>query len=295
MKIAFLGLGKMGTAIAARLLTQNTVTVWNRSERATKELVEQGAIAATNSAEAVREADIVFTMLVDDAAHEDVLLEQGALDAMHKDAVLITLSTISVAFSEQLLKETESRTLRYVACPVFGRPNLAEQGKLFLIPAGDADSIEKARPVLEVFSRGIQIVGERAPAALAFKLGGNFLIASVIASLSEAAHTASAHQIAPELFLSTINAALFQSPFYEAYAKLLLKAPPQPAATFSLGAKDVRLFRQAAVIGGNDTPLADLLNEYFDAGLAEGRKDEDWASAWYAMSAKTLRPPPVAI
>lgn len=284
MNIAFLGLGKMGSAIVKHLLKQHNVTVWNRSPRAAEEMAAQGAAVAASPAQAARGAELMITMLMDDAAHEDVLFSQGALAALSNDAVLVTLSTISVGLAEKVALAASAARVGYVGCPVFGRPNVAEAGSLYLIAAGKREAVERARPALTTFSREVKVVGEHAPAAHAFKLCGNFLIAAVIASLSEAAHAAERHQIEASLFLATINEALFRSPFYETYSKLLLHVPQQAGATIALGEKDIRLFLEATVAAGGNAPLAALLEEQFQRGLAQGRGEQDWASGWYAMS-----------
>src|ERR1017187_10569134 len=150
MKIAFLGLGKMGRAIAGRLLASgHSLTVWNRTSGPEQELKAQGATLSASPAEAVHEAEVVMTMLFDDAAHETVLLDAGVIDAMRPDALHISLATISVALSERLTAEHTRRGHAFVAAPVFGRPNVAAEGRLWIVAAGEAGAIAKARPLLE--------------------------------------------------------------------------------------------------------------------------------------------------
>ena len=129
---------------------------------------------------------------------------------------------------------------------MFGRPNVAEEGKLWIVVAGADGSRRTARPLLEPLSRGISVVGKEPRQAHAVKLGGNFLISAMIHSLGEAFVYAEAQGIEPEVFLETVNSALFQSPFYAAYGKVMLHPPEQPGATIDLGAKDLRLLREAA-------------------------------------------------
>ena len=109
------------------------------------------------------------------------------------------------------------------------------------------------------------------------KLGGNFLISAMIHSLSEAFVYAAGQGIEPEIFFETVNSALFQSPFYAAYGKVMLHPPSEPGATIDLGEKDLRLLREAAA--GRDTrlSLADLMAEVFAEARAAGLAQEDWA------------------
>ncbi len=286
MKIGFLGLGKMGTPMAMRLLAAgHELSVWNRSEARTEPLLREGAIAAATPAEAELGADAVVTMLFDDAANEEVLFgDNGLLDALSPGALHISCSTISVALSERLTAEHAKRGIDFVAAPVFGRPEVAEQGRLWIVAAGTDEAIAKARPVLEPMSRGISVVGKEPRQAHAVKLGGNFLISAMIHSLSEAFVYADGQGIAPETFFETVNSALFQSPFYAAYAKVMLHPPEHPGATIELGAKDLRLLREAAASRNTQLSLADALAKVFAEARQSGLGKEDWAAGQYKMA-----------
>src|SRR5271165_5764347 len=237
MRIGFLGLGKMGTPMARRLIAAgHELAVWNRNEGRTEPLLREGAIAAGTPAEAELGADAVITMLFDDAAHEEVLFgANGLLDALDPGALHISCSTISVALSERLTAEHARRGQAFVAAPVFGRPNVAEEGQLWIVAAGSDDAVAAARPLLEPLSRGISVIGLEPRQAHALKLGGNFLISAMIHSLSEAFVYSAAQGIDPAVFLETVNSALFQSQFYAAYGKVMLHPPEQPGATIALG------------------------------------------------------------
>ena len=188
MRIGFLGLGKMGTPMALRLIAAgNELAVWNRSEGRTKPAIHEGAIAAGTPAEAELGADAVITMLFDDAAYEEVVFgPNGLMDALSPGGLHISCSTISVALSERLTVEYAKRGIEFVAAPVFGRPSVAEEGRLWVVAAGTEKAVDRARPLLEAFSRGITVVGQEPRQAHAVKLGGNFLISAMIHSLGEA-------------------------------------------------------------------------------------------------------------
>jgi 3-hydroxyisobutyrate dehydrogenase-like beta-hydroxyacid dehydrogenase len=291
MRIGFLGLGKMGAPMAKRLLgARHEVTVWNRNREKAEALAAEGAEIADTPAEAARAGDVVMTTLFDDAAHEEVLFgwkglpENGLLSALRPGALHISLSTISVALSERLTEEHARRGQAFVAAPVFGRPNVAKEGKLWIAAAGRDEAVARARPLLEPLSRGISVVGEQPRQAHALKLGGNFLISAMIHSLSESFVYAEAQGIAPEVFLETVNSALFQSPFYAAYGQVMLHPPEHPGATMELGAKDLRLLREAAKSRGIRMSLADDLAEIFAEAGREGLGGEDWAVGQYRMA-----------
>ncbi len=294
MRIAFLGLGKMGSAVARLLVDKGySLTIWNRTPAAAQPLEERGATVASSPAEAVHEAQAVFTMVHDDSALEDIFFKLGALDALPQGAVHVSLSTISVALAEKLEAEHSTRGHGFVGAPVFGRPDVAAEGKLWLAVAGLPDTLSEITPVLQVFSRGMTVVSDRPSLALVVKLGGNFLITAMIASLSEGITYAEAHGIDPALFLETVNNALFQSPFYANYGKVMLAPPAEAAATVELGVKDTRLFREAAKETATRTPLADIFQQQLNAAFDNGGAQDDWAAGYLKQirsEAKGLEP-----
>jgi 3-hydroxyisobutyrate dehydrogenase-like beta-hydroxyacid dehydrogenase len=293
MNIAFLGLGSMGTPMARHLLAAgHALTVWNRSPQRAQPLVDAGAIAAKTPSDAVQHASAVFTMLFDDAAHQEALFgpDTSVLDSLRSGALHIACSTISVALSQRLAAEHARRGQLYVAAPVFGRPNVAEEARLWIAAAGSDEAIAAARPLLEPLSRGISVVGAEPSQAHALKLGGNFLISTMIQSLAESFVYARSQGIDPEVFLETINSALFQSPFYAAYGKVMLHPPVVRGASMDLGAKDTRLLREAAAARGTRLSLADSLAEIFAAARSAGLAEEDWAVGQYKMAQRRSQP-----
>jgi len=286
VKIALLGLGQMGSGIAGCLLRgKQNLTVWNRTSAATGPLVDRGAAAAATAAEAVSNADIVFTMLTDDDATRDVVLgQQGFIESLKPDAVHVTLGTISVELARAITDAHHQRGQEHVGSPVFGRPQVAAEGKLWLATAGMSAVIDRIRPVLENFSRGLSVVGERPWQAHALKLGGNFMITSTIQMMAEAFVYAEAQEIDPATFIETINSALFQSAFIANYAKTILHPPEKPGATVALGIKDTRLFREAAGAKGLTLGLADYLADRLDKAKAAGWEEEDWAVGQFRVA-----------
>jgi 3-hydroxyisobutyrate dehydrogenase-like beta-hydroxyacid dehydrogenase len=286
MKFGFLGLGAMGTPMALRLIAAgHELSVWNRTEGRTKPLLREGAIAAATPAEAELGADAVITMLFDDEANEQVLFgPNGLLDALEPGALHVSCSTISVALSERLTAEHTRRGIDFVAAPVFGRPNVAAEGRLWIVVAGKDAAIQRARPVLEPLSRGISVIGSEPRQAHALKLGGNFLISAMIHSLGEAFVYAESQGIQPAVFLEAVNSALFQSPFYAAYSNVMLHPPEHAGATIALGTKDLRLLREAAASRKIRMSLADNLAEVFAQAQEAGLGDEDWAVGQYRMA-----------
>jgi len=285
MRIAFLGLGKMGSAVARHMLNAgHDLTVWNRTIAHADPLKALGAKVAESPSEAIAGCEVAFTMVMDDPALEAIAFESGAIKAIPPGSIHVSLSTISVALSNRLTEAHRATATHFAAAPVFGRPNVAEAGRLWTVTAGETQIIERIRPLLETFSRGVTVVSDKPSAAHALKLGGNFLITAMIASLSEGLVYAEALGIDPELFAQTINAALFQSPFYEAYSKIMFHPPEHPGGTIALGEKDIRLFRDAARSAHVKTELADLFEANFQNAIEAGMKNEDWAAGYYRFA-----------
>jgi 3-hydroxyisobutyrate dehydrogenase-like beta-hydroxyacid dehydrogenase len=286
MRVGFLGLGNMGTPMALRLIAAgHELSVWNRSEARSKPLIHEGAIAAATPAEAELGADAVITMLFDDEAYEEVLFgPNGLVDAFSAGGLHISCSTISVALSERLTVEYANRGIDFVAAPVFGRPHVAEEGRLWVVAAGAERAVNRARPLLEAVSRGITVVGKEPRQAHSVKLGGSFLISAMIHSLGEAFVFAARQGIEPEAFFEAINNALFQSPFCAAHANIMLHPPEHIGATLELGAKDLRLLREAAASRQTRLNLADKMAEIFSEARRIGLSGQDGAVDQYRMA-----------
>lgn len=290
-KIAFLGLGKMGAPIARLLLQQgHAVTLWNRHRDKADALASGSSRAAASPQDAVKGASVVFTMLSDDDATRTVLFgddrahESGFIDTLAPGAIHVTLSTISVTLARHITAAHQERRQHHIAAPVFGRPAVAGQGKLWIVTAGAAQPLEQVKPLLTAVSRGITVVSPEPWQAHALKLGGNLMITAMIQTLSEAFVYAEAQGIDPELFRQAVNSALFQSPLYESYGATMLHPAEPPGATVSLGIKDTRLAREAAAEAGIHLGLADYLAHVLERAKEAGFANIDWAVGQYRIA-----------
>lgn len=287
--IAFLGLGQMGAPMARLLLNHgHNVTLWNRTREKAESVAAGNARIAASPQEAVAGAGIVFTMLSDDAATEAVLFGEanhpGFIDALPANAIHITLSTIGVALARRITAAHQERGQHHVGAPVFGRPAVAEAGRLWIVASGEDAPLARVRPVLESVSRGLTIVSSEPWQAHALKLGGNLMITSMNQTLSEAFVFAESQGIPPALFHQAINNALFQSQLYENYGKTILNPPAIPGATVMLGIKDTRLAREAAAAAGVHMRLADYFAEVLHRAAKAGFANEDWAVGQYRIA-----------
>jgi len=281
MRIAFIGLGSMGLPMARHLLQAgHTMTVYNRTAARAEPLKQLAATVADGPATAARGAEVLITMLGDDGAVEAmVLADGGALAALPRGAIHVSMSTISPALSRRLSERHRASGQTYVAAPVFGRPEAADAKKLWVVAAGPAAAIERCRPLFEAMGQGTILAGEEPARANVIKLAGNFLLAAAIEALGEAFAFGRKHGIAAAELLDVVNGKLFRSPIYENYGKLIADERYEPAG-FKLryGLKDVRLTLAAAEEVAAPMPVASVIRDHYLSGVARGWQDIDWAA-----------------
>jgi 3-hydroxyisobutyrate dehydrogenase-like beta-hydroxyacid dehydrogenase len=281
MKIAFVGLGNMGAAMARHLLhAGHELTAWNRSAEKAEPLKADGAKVARSLGEAVNGVEIAITMLADDhAVEESVLHSDTVIDNLPKGATHISMSTISVALSRRLAEEHAKRGQKYMTAPVFGRPDAAAAGKLFIAAAGDKQVVEHCRPVLESIGQRVFVVGDKPEMANVVKLSGNFLIATVIESLGEAIALARKYDIDPHAYVDFLTNSLFAAPVYKTYGGLIADQKYKPAGfKMRLGLKDVRLALAAAEGVDAPLPIASLIRDHMLTAISRGMEEMDWSS-----------------
>ena len=280
MKVGFVGLGHMGSGMAASLLKAgHEVIVFNRTRAKAKPLIAQGAKVVDSVADACRES-AVLTMLANDHAVESLVLGKGRIiDSLPRGGIHISSSTISVALSEALAEAHAKAGQHFVAAPVFGRPDVAAAGRLFVIAAGSAGAIAAATPLLDAVGQKTFVVSETPKAANLVKLSGNFLIAVVIESLGEAMALVGKGGIDRHQYLDILYSTLFSAPVYKTYGALIADKKFSPAGFAApLGQKDIRLTLAAAEELCVPLPLASLLRDRFLTLMAHGGNELDWSA-----------------
>lgn len=280
MQVGFIGLGQMGRGMASNLLQAgHDVSVYNRSPGKAKELAVRGAREALSIAEACG-GDVVMTMLADDKAVEHVALaENGIIANLKKSAIHISSSTISVALSERLTAAHAKAGQRFVSAPVFGRPDMAAAGKLFIAAAGADEALKDCEPLLEAIGQRTIILSRTPSSANLVKLSGNFLIASVIESLGEAMALVGKGGIDLHAYVDLLTSTLFPAPVYKTYGGLIAGGKFEPAGFAApLGQKDIRLTLAAAEALQVPMPIASLLRDRFLSLMAHGGETLDWSA-----------------
>lgn len=280
MKIGFIGLGKMGSGMARNLLRAgHEVTAYNRTREKAEALSKDGVRVANSPADAARGAEAVITMLADDHAVSEVVFgEDGLASALGQNAAHISASTISVAFAKRLMEEHGRKGQRFVSACVFGRPEAAENKKLVVVAAGKAELLDRYAPIFEAIGRATFHAGGEPWQANAVKLCGNFMIASMIETFSEAFAALRKAGIEPHAFLDVMNE-LFGSPVYKNYGATIADEKFEPAGfALKLGLKDVRQVLEIAESFGAPMPFASIIRDRLISALANGQESLDWSS-----------------
>jgi 3-hydroxyisobutyrate dehydrogenase-like beta-hydroxyacid dehydrogenase len=280
MDVGLIGLGGMGTGMAKSLLRAgHCVTVYNRTQTRAEVLRADSATVAATVADACK-TGIVMTMLADDAALEaQVFGDGGILASLPRGGVHISCSTISVALSDRLTAVHSAARQEFISCPVFGRPDAAEGGRLAVVVAGPSQTIDRCKPLFESLGPKLLVVGEKPSLANVVKLSGNFLIASVLESLSEALAFARKSGVDAAMLLDFLTSTLFNAPVYKTYGGLIVEGNYDKVGfALPLGLKDVRLVLQAAETKNVPMPIASLVRDRFITAIARGNANKDWSA-----------------
>jgi 3-hydroxyisobutyrate dehydrogenase-like beta-hydroxyacid dehydrogenase len=270
----------MGSAMAANLVKAgHDVAVFNRNPEKGRPLLDLGAHQAASVAEACT-GEAVITMLADDAAAAHVALsDDGIVGKLRRGAIHISMSTISVALSKELAQAHAGAGQRFIAAPVFGRPEMAAAAKLFIVAAGDPAAIGACQPLFGAIGQKTISIGAEPSAANLVKLSGNFLLASAIEALGEAVALVGKAGIDRHAFVDLLTSTIFPAPAYKTYGDLIAGGNFQPAKFAApLGYKDIRLTLAAAESLRVPMPLGSLLRDRFLRLLAQGGDDLDWAA-----------------
>lgn len=277
MKIGWIGLGNMGSVMAPRALAAgHELVVYNRSRHKAQSLVDAGARFAETPAGAA-DAELVVTMLSDDGALREVLGPGGVLTALPAGSVHVSMSTISPALARELAASHAERGVGFVGAPVFGRPEAAAAGKLFILAAGEAAALAKCQPLFDFLSQKVLPLGNEPANAHLTKVLGNFMLLSSVELLAEALNVAHLSGLEPQALLEALTSSVFSAPFYASYGRLLVgqKFDGPAAFTVALAKKDLQLAITAAESAAAALPMATPLRDKLDALLAAGAGQQD--------------------
>jgi len=268
----------MGVGMAGRLVDAgHTLAVYNRTAQRGDKLRERGAVLAETPEAAARGAEVVFTMLADDPAVEHVVFAaDGILAAMDNNAVHVSASTISVSLARRLMAAHARAGQRYASAPVFGRPDAAAAGRLFVVAGGPDDVLAYLQPLFDAIGQRTYRMSADPSNANLVKLSGNFMLFAAIEALAESFALVRKAGVDVVAFKDLLTSSLFNAPVYHTYGDLLVTANDQNAGfTVPLALKDVRLAIAAAEALRVPMPVASLVHDAFVSAMARGYENRD--------------------
>jgi 3-hydroxyisobutyrate dehydrogenase-like beta-hydroxyacid dehydrogenase len=277
MKIGFIGLGAMGRAIAQHLIRGgHDVTVFNRTTGPAQELAKHGATVVANAEEACR-GEVVFSMLADDAALREVMIESGVIARLPERIIHVCMATISVPLARELASLHAAHGSAYVSAPCFGRPEAAVAGKLAIVAAGPEWAVGRVRPLFDLMGRKLFVFGEDPSRANVVKISANFYIAATIEVLAEAFALVRKHGIAPDAYFDFISGT-FECYLNRSYGSIIAEENFSPAGfRLALGLKDVNLALATGEEVNVALPTASLIRNQMLTAMAKNYGDMDWA------------------
>jgi 3-hydroxyisobutyrate dehydrogenase-like beta-hydroxyacid dehydrogenase len=280
-RIGFIGLGSMGAPMARNLLKAGyDLRVYNRDSKKADPLVKEGAKRGDHPADVVEPGGIVITMLANDDALESVTLgEHGIVEHLGPRGVHISMSTVSPAIANRLAEIHHQHSCSYVAAPVFGRPDAAAAKKLWINVAGESAAKERVQPVLQALGQGLFDFGEEPGKANIVKLCGNFMISSAMESIAEALTLAEKNGIDRKSVIDLFGQTLFACPIYQNYGGAIAEKRYTPVGfQMKLALKDLNLILDAADQASMPMPVASLIHDRLQTGVAKGHGSDDWSA-----------------
>ena len=279
MKVAFIGLGRMGSAIAGNIIGKGLdTTVWNRTPSKAEPMIRLGAKTAPTARDAVKDAEMVVTSLMDDQSILDLLhAKDGILAGMAKGATHLCVTTISPELADRLFAIHKQHGTNYVSGPVAGRPAQASAGTLKSYLSGTSESLPAAKKIAETYCDYVRIVDGPASAANTIKLCLNYSAISIIEMIGEVYTFAQKCEVDPQVICDFYQAA-FAHPAMREYATTILARDFRSNVGFTLagGQKDVRLMLDQAAKHGAELDIGKIIDGKMTKYVEMGHQDEDW-------------------
>jgi 3-hydroxyisobutyrate dehydrogenase len=276
--VALLGTGTMGAGMARNIAAAGLpLTVWNRTRSKAEPLAEAGATVADTVGDAVRDADIVVTMLFDTDSVATSVREAG--DAFKDGAVWLQQSTVGVVGTEELGRLAGELGLVYVDAPVLGTRKPAEDGALVVLASGPDEARQTVQPVLDAISSRVVWAGE-AGQGTRLKLVANSWVLTVVEGIAESMSLAKALGVDPHHFLDVVKGGAMDAPYVQLKGNAMLDGDFAPAFGLDGAAKDASLIMDAARDAGADLAVLEAVQQHFARALADGHGDKDMAATF---------------
>ncbi len=279
MNVTFIGLGIMGSRMARNLLNNNVkLTVYNRSDEPARILEQQGALRASSASEAVRGADVVFTMLSSPEAVAAVMTgTQGALADMPKNALWVDCSTVNPSFSRMMREAAAQQRTRFIDAPVAGTKPQAEQAELVFFTGGTASDLAEAEPLLNIMGQKVMHLGE-VGMGTSFKMLVNALLAQSMVLFSETLLLGEKMGLDRNFLLDTLPNLAVSAPFTKAKAEMIRNNDYEVQFPLALMYKDLHLAALTAYEHQQPLYLANLAKELYGRAVQNGMGRQDFAA-----------------
>jgi 3-hydroxyisobutyrate dehydrogenase len=279
-RVAVLGTGTMGAPMARNLLHAGFgVRVWNRTMAKAAALAADGALPASDPAEAATGADVLITMLTDGATVEDVITDpEGALSMLRPDAIWIQMSTVGVEWTDRLADLADRHGVAFVDAPVSGSSEPADRGELVILAAGALEVRPRVQPIFDVLGRRtvwLDGVGDGSRLKLALN---NWLVV-LVEAMSETLTFSEAIGLKPHVFLETIAGGPLASAYATTKGTAMLDEDFAPGFPLRHAVKDAELATSAARRHGAELTLTDALLPRWREAVVDGHGDDDVAAA----------------
>ncbi|MFZ1963859.1 MAG: NAD(P)-dependent oxidoreductase [Roseiarcus sp.] len=283
-KIGFVGLGHMGTAMAANLiLAGHRVIAYVRRPDQMEKLATLG-LEPTIELSNLFDCEVVVSMLPDDAAVCDVALgregdsAKGLASGLKRGAIHLSMSTISTAAASHLATEHARHGQGYVAAPVFGNPDAAKARQLFIIAAGASADVERCQPLFDSLGQETFVVGAVPSQANLVKLLGNMMTATTLEVLGEVVAVALKRGLDPKRFIDIMTSTMFGGRAHKIYGDKIVRQSYAPGFVLPLVLKDVRLALAEAETAAAPMPTVAVVRDRLITGIARGYADLDWTA-----------------
>ncbi len=283
-EIGFVGLGRMGTAMAANLVAAgHRVTAYVRRADQMDELATLGIDPTTQFADLL-DCEVVVSMVPDDAAIRDVALGrdnagvEGLVSGLKRGAIHLSMSTISTSTASLLAAEHARHGQGYVAAPVFGNPDAARARQLFIVAAGAPADVERCQPLFDSLGQRTFVVGADPQHANLVKLLGNMMTATTLEMLGEVVTVALKRGLDPKSFLEVMTGTMFGGRAHKIYGDRIVRQAYTPGFVMPLVLKDVRLALAEAESADAPMPSVDVVRDRLITGIARGHGDLDWSA-----------------
>ena len=281
MKVGFIGLGRMGSGMARRVLEGgHDLIAYDVARGQVEKLADAGARPAASIAEVCQDRDVVITMLVEDATVVDATVRPGGLrDSLPRGAIHLAMGTYGVTAIRSIAAAHAGAGQVLVAAPVLGRPDLAAAGQLGIVSAGPADAVARCQPLFEQIGRRTFHAGDVPEAATATKLANNLVLGCAMVAMAEGYSLVRKYGVDAQVLYEVMTEGLFSAPAYKGYGKTMVdRSWDKVGSPITVGLKDANLIQAAADLAHVPLPSLNVYRDRLLGAVAHGDGDRDQAA-----------------